>query len=269
MRTLGFISALGVCLAIGCTENGGSGTEMDLQLGSGSDLASSASDLSSAPDLRVVDAGPFSFSEIFPGADGSMWPSRWTVLGGVAAQSQQGGRGRMVPQMGGSEPCRIGTSEGVRDIDVTFQLQFENIATQGIGYYVRQNGGWLRHSATHGQGYAVFVEGFRGSRIGVWREIDGQEQEILAYTAFATALQSNVLYQARLRVTQATATSTRLQARIWLAAQAEPMTWQLDTTDNTASLQNVAGGMAVDSYSSLTSGITAATFVDNITAIAQ
>jgi hypothetical protein len=60
--------------------------------------------------------------------------------------------------------------------------------------------------------------------MGVWREVDGQEQEIMPYTAFPAALQSNVLYQVRFRVTQATPTSTRLQARLWVAAQSEPAT---------------------------------------------
>jgi hypothetical protein len=161
----------------------------------------------------------------------------------------------------------MGTTQGAGDIEVSFQVQFESIATQGVGYYVRQNGGWLRGTALHGQGYAVFVEGFRGSRLGVWKEVDGQEIELMPFTSFGTPLQSNLLYQVRLRVTQAAPSLTRLQARLWLAAQAEPATWQIDTTDATPSLQNVSGGMAVDSYSSQTTGtITAATLVDNIIA---
>ena len=39
-------------------------------------------------------------------------------------------------------------------------------------------------------GYAIFVEGFRGSRVGVWREVEGIEQEVRA-TAPAFALVSN------------------------------------------------------------------------------
>lgn len=267
MRTLGIASSL--LLVIACDKGSTSGVEADLASGP-PDLTSDTRDLASSQDASPVDLqAPFSFTETFPGADGTSWPARWTVLGGVAAQSQQGGRGRLVPMTSLYSLARMGTTAGARDIDVTFQLQFENFAAQGIGYYVRQNGGWLRNTATRGEGYAVFVEGFRGSRMGVWREVDGQEQEIMPYTAFPAALQSNVLYQVRFRVTQATATSTRLQARLWVAAQSEPATWQLDTMDTTASLQNISGGMAVDSYNPQTTGmITAATFVDNIAAVA-
>lgn len=233
----------------------------------------STADLAMMPGLEDLappaDAATFSFSETFPVADGSPWPSRWTVLGGVAAQSVQGNRGRLIPTSGPYALARMGTTAGVRDMDVTFQLQFDNFGAQGIGFYVRQNGGYLRVSATHGQGYAVYIEGNRGARIGVWREIDGQEQEILTYQAFATPPQSNMLYSVRFRCTQMSATATRLQARMWPAAQSEPTTWQVDTTDATPALQNIAGGMAVDSYSPQSSGtINVATFVGNIYAVA-
>lgn len=263
MRTMRILTLV-LCAAagVGCSQGNGSGSVLDLT--STSPDGGRDGGLS---DLQSVDAGSFSFSEPFAGADTAPWPTRWTVLGGVTAQSQQAGRGRLVPLTSGYSLARMGTTEGASDIEVTFQVQFENIATQGVGYYVRQNGGWLRGTAVHGQGYAVFVEGFRGSRLGVWKEVDGQEIEIMPFTSFGTPLQSNLLYQVRLRVTQAASNLTRLQARLWLAAQAEPTTWQLDTTDATPSLQNVSGGMAVDSYSSQTTGtITAATLVDNIIA---
>lgn len=263
MRTLGF--AFSLLLVSACDRGTSSGSDVDLA-SAAPDLTSVAPDLASPADLQSV----FSFSETFPGADGAPWPARWTVLGGVAAQSLQGGRGRLVPMTSLYSLARMGTTEGARDVDVTFQLQFESFATQGVGYYVRQNGGWLRNTATRGQGYAVFVEGFRGSsRMGVWREIDGQEQEIQPYTAFASQLVSNAPYQVRFRVTQATATATRLQARLWPVGQSEPATWQIDTTDASPGLQNIGGGMAVDSYSSQTTGmISAGTYVDNIVAVA-
>lgn len=247
------------CVGIGCSPGGSTGSVPDLALSQDGGPA----DLLPVPS----DAAGFSFSETFPGTDDTPWPARWTVLGGTAAQSQKSGLGRLVPIASPYSLARLGTTAGARDIEVTFQLQFENLAMQGVGYYVRQNGGWLRNTATHGQGYAVFVEGFRGSRLGVWKEVDGQEIEILPFTGFATSFQSGVLYQVRFRVTQDTPTQTRLQARLWVAAQAEPTAWQLDTTDATPSLQNLSGGMAVDSYSTQTTGtITAATLIDNITA---
>lgn len=70
---------------------------------------------------------------------------------------------------------------------------------------------------------------------------------------------------ARLRVVQESPSATRLQARVWLAGQLEPATWMVDVTDSTPSLQGVSGAIAVDSYSSITSGaIAAGTFIDDI-----
>jgi hypothetical protein len=153
--------------------------------------------------------------------------------------------------------------EGARDIEVSLHVTFEQHQTQGVGYYVRQNGGCLRDTQAHGAGYAVFLEGFRGPRIGVWREIDGVEQEISYFTGISLA--SNVAYAVRFRVVQETPTTTRLQARVWPAGGVEPSTWLVNAIDTTPSLQNVAGGMAVDSYSAVKSGtLTLGTLVDEI-----
>lgn len=256
--------ALIASLTCSCSENPGNGPSTDLALGGGNNP-----DAASGLDLAAAgDAGVFGFTENFSAADGAPWPTPWTMLGGVAAQTVQGGRGRLVPIASSYALARMGVPAGVRDMEVSFQVMFESLGTQGVGYYVRQNGGWLRNTATHGQGYAVFIEGFRGSRIGVWKEEDGQEIELTSFTGFATPLQSNVLYGVRLRVKQATPTMTQLQARIWNAAQSEPSTWQIDTMDSTPILQNISGGMAVDSYSSQSSGtISAAIYVGKIGAV--
>lgn len=207
--------------------------------------------------------GKFSFNESFP-ADGASWPSRWQQLGGVASATALGGRGRLAPVASGYSLARMGSAFSQRDAEVTFQLAFEDVGTQGVGLYLRQSGGYLRATSQHGGGYAVFVEGFSGSQIGVWREVDGEEHQIQAFDLPAP-LSSNTIYAVRFRVAQAGSTTTRLQARLWAAAQAEPSTWQVDATDLTPSLQGVSGGIAVDSYSSVASGtITAGTLVGNI-----
>lgn len=250
-------------LSWGCNDNSGNSQGMDLASGGGNRDAASGSDLAVAGD-----AGAWSFNEDFVAADAAPWPAPWTVLGGAASQTVQGSRGRLVPMTSSYSLARMGVKTGVSDLEVSFQVQFENLGSQGIGYYVRQNGGWLQNTATRGQGYAVFIEGFRGSRIGVWKEEDGVEIELANFTGFATPLQSNVLYGVRFRVKQAAPTMTQLQARIWVAAQSEPSTWQVDRMDSTAVLQNISGGMAIDSYSSQTAGtITTATFVDKIAAV--
>jgi hypothetical protein len=214
----------------------------------------------SAPPSNVA----LPFQENFAAADAAPWPSPWHVLGGVATATVLGGRGRLTPNANGYSLARMGVTAAHRDFEVTFQLRFEDVGTQGIGFYVRQNGGYLT-SATHGAGYAIFVEGFRGSQVGVWREVDGGEAEI-QISPFSPSLMSNLTYAARFRVTQAQAGGpTRLQARLWAATQTEPSSWQIDATDPTPSLQDALGGFAVDSYSSVSSGtIAAGTLVGNI-----
>lgn len=58
--------------------------------------------------------------------------------------------------------------------------------------------------------------------------------------------------------------ASRLRARVWPAGSAEPQAWQVDAIDMTGVLQNITGGFAIDSWSELTSGITAHTLVDDL-----
>lgn len=207
------------------------------------------------------------FEERFP-LDGASWPQPWRLLGGTRVAEVQNGTGRLVPAVSFYSLARWAVSSGARDVEVTFTLRFEDVGTQGVGFYVRQNGGYLRQSSTFGEGYAVFVEGFRGSRVGVWREVAGQEQEISFFTGFAQPLASGVTYAVRFRVTQVSSGTTRLQARVWNALQPEPTAFQVDATDTTPSLQNVVGGLAVDSWSTATAGqLTLGTRVDDIVVV--
>ena len=44
------------------------------------------------------------------------------------------------------------------DVDVRVTLEYESFHSQGIGFYARQNGGYLTDTTPHGQGYAMFLE---------------------------------------------------------------------------------------------------------------
>lgn len=211
--------------------------------------------------------GPALFADDFTGVDGASWTAAWTPIGSVDVADLQGGRGRFRPTPSGYSLARLyaplpGSGS---DVEVSLTMEFEDLATQGVGFYVRQNGGYLDQSVPTGQGYAVFVEGFRGFHgIGVWREVSGVEQAILIDTGLA--LQDDVPYRVRFRVHQENAANTRLQARIWPAGDPEPALWNVDVTDATPVLQGIAGGIAVDSWSELTwpGPITAHTLVDDI-----
>lgn len=120
-----------------------------------------------------------------------------------------------------------------------------------MGFYVRQNGGYLRASTPAGAGYAVFVEAFRGPQIGVWRERDGHEEAV--QMAAVPALAAGTPYAVRFRCHQAGGVTT-LAARVWPAGATEPTTWQVEATDATADLQGVMGGVAVDAWNTATPG---------------
>ena len=97
----------------------------------------------------------------------------------------------------------------------------------------------------------MFVEAFRGPAVGLWRERDGNEEELAR--ASVPALAADVAYRVRLRCAQDGAT-TRLRARVWPAGTAEPAAWTVTADDTTAALQHVDGDVAVDAWSTLTAG---------------
>lgn len=208
------------------------------------------------------------FTESFDGlADGSAWPAHWTVVGGVEIADVQGGRGRLVPSPGPYALARLVTPMDCVDIDVTFGFELSQPAVQGVGLYVRQNGGYLQQTNPPGEGYVAFIQGFmQPPGIGVWREVDGSEQ--LIETNVAATIMPNVPYRARLRVTQLDAGTTALQARVWPQSDDEPATWQVERTDATPSLQGTAGALAVDTYTVMMQNVGTDMFIDDIVATA-
>lgn len=194
-------------------------------------------------------AAELPYSTAFEGADGSPWPAPWfNGSAHVTQQDLQGGRGRLngdaqwVARM-----ILPGFSE--TDVEVTVTFEFANVAQQGIGFYVRQNGGTLREYVPRGQGYAMFLKGNWAwpEDLGLWREIDGAETQFLtAYDPIAGGLQNGVRYRLRYRVTQQDSLTTRLQARVWPEGASEPAAWTVDGTDAEPLLQRRAGSFAID-----------------------
>lgn len=191
----------------------------------------------------------------------SAW-SGWRPLGGVAAATGDAGRGRLVPVISDYSLARMGHPLGARDVEVTLSLTMADVPRQGVGLYVRQNGGHLQQSPIHGAGYAVFVEGFRGPGVGLWRERDGVEEELARVAV--PALTDGAAYRVRFRCAQDGAVTT-LAARLWPAGTPEPTTWEVTATDATTALQGVAGDLAIDAWNTATSGGPAADiYVDDL-----
>ena len=183
--------------------------------------------------------------------DEESWPAPWSVAGGVQRQELVADRSELVPAPSSYSLARMVHPVSTEDVEVRFTMRFTDASTQGVGFYVRQNSGYLHDTTPAGEGYAVFVEAFRGPGIGVWREVGGSEQDIQIHFDAALGLVNGVDYRVRFRAYQLDPTTTMLQAKVWPAADVEPFGWQVEATDSTPSLQNIAGGIAIDSWSSI------------------
>lgn len=191
------------------------------------------------------------YFESFTGTNGASWPTPW-IQGSshVTVKDLQNGRARLNGDPG--FVARMLMPEfPMPDVEVTVTFEFENVANQGIGFYVRQNGGTLREYLPHGQGYALFLKGAWGwpEDLGLWREIDGVETQFAWGTdPVGVGLQNGTRYQLRFRVTQLDAATTRLQARVWPEGQAEPVAWTIEANDSQPELQSTSGAYAIDIY---------------------
>jgi hypothetical protein len=214
-----------------------------------------------ADDTASVGGGDCDFSESFD------WPPHWTAVGGVAIADVQGGRGRLVPSPGPYALARLVTPLDCVDIEVSFAFELSQPAVQGVGLYVRQNGGYLQQTVPPGEGYVAFIQGFmQPPGIGIWRERNGSEELIEGNVA--ATINPGVPYRARLRVTQQDAQTTLMQARVWPDGAEEPGAWQVERTDTTPSLQGTAGALAVDTYNVMMQNVGGDMFIDDIVATA-
>jgi len=191
------------------------------------------------------------YYEDFAAANGSSWPVEWSpvVVSSVNADIQNNS-GRLQTNMAGKVARVVSTTLNMTNFEAKITIRFGDYANQGIGFYGRQNGGYLTSTMPNGQGYVVYVEGNVRRDIGIWQEINGVESWI---TGDPDPLGvGNILndtnYCVRYRVEQLNGTQTQIRARIWLQGDTEPGTWNVDLISTTTELQNQAGGFAVDLY---------------------
>lgn len=184
--------------------------------------------------------------------EGTTWPVGWTALGGVASATRTLSRGLLVPVVSSYSLARMAhvLPTGSIDVSATFYFSMTDADRQGVGFYVRQNGGYLRQTAIHGAGYAVFVEAFRGGAIGLWRERDGVEEELVRVPA---TIVNDAVYRVDFTCIQRGA-ATELSARMVRADGLDPSLWTVTTTDATPELQNLDGAVAIDAWNTATPG---------------
>lgn len=217
--------------------------------------------------------GALLLEESFTLPDGSAWPSPWIAAGNeVAVADVQQERGRLRPDPSSYSLARMVAPGDVSSAEVLFTMVLEEPASQGVGFYARQNGGYLQQTTPFGQGYAVFVEAFRGPGIGLWYEAAGVEQSIEIDFDAAHGLLAGVPYRVRFRLeappsaamASPSGAESHLRGRVWPQGSPEPAIWQVDVLDALVELQGVSGGFAIDSWSNRTSAISAHTLVDDI-----
>jgi len=200
------------------------------------------------------------YSESFTGANGSNWPSEWIPVAASTVNADiQNNSGRLQANAPPIVARLVSTTLNMTNFEAKIIIRFEDFANQGIGFYGRQNGGYLMSSVPNGQGYGLFTEGdvnFDPANIGIWEEINGIETRITGKDGplVPGGLLNNTNYCVRYRVEQLDATQTQLRARIWLQTGTEPSAWDVELISTTAQLQNQAGGFAVDIYNYSGSG---------------
>jgi len=213
------------------------------------DDAASATDTADPPpdDTGGSPFGTLPHQELFEGVEGSPWPVPWTQAGtGVVSATLYDGQGRLTGATG--QVARMvlpGFTES--DVDVSITVRFDDWLHQGMGLYVRQNGGALQQTVPPGQGYAAYVEGGYLQSIGIWRETNGVEELLVAADVPGGVLDPGIPYRLRLQCLQQGA-STLLRTRLWPQDEPEPEAWQVEILDGTPALQDTAGTFAVDLY---------------------
>lgn len=192
-------------------------------------------------------------SQAFAQTDSSPWPAPWVGVGGIALADVNGGRGRLRPTSSSYTLARMWAPVSTRDVEVRFRFSIEDAASQGVAFLVRHNGGFLNQTQPAGQGYGVFIEGnLRGlPGIGIWKEQAGVESPLAHSLPAVPGPTAGVSYRVRFRTHQLNATSTLMQAKYWPEVNAEPIAWQVTVTDATPVLQNLSGGIGIDSASGI------------------
>ena len=190
------------------------------------------------------------FVEDFEGLeDGAPWPEPWVDTGGVAMATVRSGWGRLEPQLTDYSLARMLLPLQCQNVDVRFTFMFSHDSSQAAAVYGRHNGGYLDATTPSGRGLAVAAENFRNpSGLGAWRELGGTEQDI---TVVPTPMLAETPYRMRMKIVQLHDTLTRVWGKVWLAEDPEPSAWTFVEYDQTPSLQQTAGGVALDAYSGL------------------
>ncbi len=190
---------------------------------------------SNSAELSVISAA--AASETWTGINGDPWPAQWTIEldpGMVAdpptfdIQDNEGRITKTHSNPDGVVYAYINTTNA-ENVDQTVNFRISSNAL-GFGLVAR------RADSNPDTYYYAHVKS-SNDYLSIYRLVDGIEMEL--ETAHPLFISSNVDYKMRFFV-NTEGSHTRLQAKVWEAAQAEPP-WQGEITDDNANLQGVSG----------------------------
>jgi PKD repeat protein len=183
----------------------------------------------------------------------------WTASGTAANFSVTGGVGRMVlPTAGTTRSASLGTLPGQTAVDARVSGSLDKAATGG-GTDLSLLGRRISATTDYRAQAKVLSNGTVALSL---RRVDSG-----AATTLSSVTVPGLTYapgqQLRIRMQVQGTSPTTLRARVWLAGQAEPAAWHVQTTDATAGLQ-AAGGIGLVAYlsGSATNAPVTATFDD-------
>jgi hypothetical protein len=171
-------------------------------------------------------SNPALFSESWPGADGTSWPSAWATSAGNGTVDTQSGAGRLGFNDVANAYARAQLTGVVARTDSEVLLSYKWSATTAGGYlnlFLRGSGGW-QNAYRPMSGYGLQIASNSGT-VTVQKNVSGTLTNLRSVTggqAVTTAKQ-----WLRVRVS-----GTTIEFKTWLDGQAEPSAWNTALTDS-------------------------------------
>jgi hypothetical protein len=186
--------------------------------------------LSSDSDTVLVTtpvANPVLFSETWPGADGTAWPSAWTASNSNGAVDSQAGAGRIsmadVANAYGRTQLTGLAARADSDLVTSFTWS-SNTAVSYLSIYVRGSGGW-QNGYRPKSGYGLEFQSNSGT-VAVRKTVNGTTSTIQSVPG--AQLVSTTKQWLRVRVSGST-----IQFKTWADGAAEPTAWKSTNSDST------------------------------------
>ncbi|WP_439591349.1 PKD domain-containing protein [Microbacterium sp.] len=180
----------------------------------------------------------------------------WTPTG--SGFSTDGASGRMTIAPGQRRDVSAGAATGA-DASILTSLAITPTPTGSATY----TSVWARRSvAGDYRATVTFRVNGQAPDVTLSRKVGPTETNIATFrmpAALATGARVNLRFETE------GSSPTKLRARAWVGA-VEPSTWNLDTTDATATLQVASGGLGLSTYVSSTSASASTVIVDSILA---